>query len=728
MAGLDLKLKKRMFWTVVFLAVCVLVMIVRIMWIQFVDGPHYREKALAQQTRDSLINAERGSITDRNGKILAQSATAETVVVNPSAIEEENLDEVVSTLAEILDMDYDTVYKKATKKSGYEKIKTRIESEVADEIRAAKLQGVTLEEDTKRYYPYEKFASHIIGFTGTDGYGLAGIEAMFDGVLEGKQGKIESMKNAKGMDMPYTNEKYIAPEDGQNVVLTIDETIQHFAEKYLEQAYVDNKLGNGGACIIMDPNTGEILAMAVAPDFDLNEPMVLTEEFQIDTEGMSDEDASKLRSDALQKMWRNKAVSDSYEPGSVFKVMVSGMAFEENVVEMTDSFTCTGVRHVGDRDIHCWKLEGHGPETFVQAVENSCNPAFMEIGDRIGTSSFIKYFQSFGLNSKTGIELPGEASGVFFSADNFTEINLATSSFGQSFEVTPIQMITAFSAMVNGGNLMQPHIVKAYTDSDGNVVQSFEPEVLRQVVSAQTSENMRTALESVVSSGTAKNAYLKGYRVGGKTGTSEKLPRGSGLRIASFIGFAPADNPQVVCMVILDEPGGDATGGGAIAAPVVGDILLDVLKYMGVEQQFSQEELLKMDISTPEVREMSVVAAEKTLTDLGFKVTVKGNGTTVTDQVPAPGAKMSGESTIILYTEGMEAPEEVKVPDLTGLTVLQSNQKLTESGLNLKFSDVASVDREGKVVAVTQDPPAGTKVPKGTVIYVEYRDFSNPDQ
>ena len=728
MAKSDLKTKKRMLWIVMAFLSFFILLSLRLAWIQIVRGDEFKTAAFKQQTRDSLISAARGSITDRNGQILAQSATAETVSIVPKELEGEDARLVAHTLAEILEMDEEEIYQKATRKdSYYAVVKRRVESDVADRIREANLPGVNLDEDSKRYYPYNDFASHVIGFTGTDGQGLAGIEAVYDDVLQGKQGRIESIKSAQGLDMPYTYQKYVAPEDGENVVLTIDETIQHFAEKYLQEAYEENMLGNGAACIVMDPNTGEILAMAVAPSFDLNDPMTLTEAFAVNTEGMDEDKAAQARSDALQKMWRNKAVSDSYEPGSTFKVMTASMAFEEGAVKLTDTFVCTGVRHVGGHDIHCWNTRGHGTETFTQAIENSCNPAFMEIGARVGTKNFVKYFQSFGFNAPTGVELPGEASGVFFDANNFNEVNLATSSFGQGFEITPMQMITAVSASVNGGKLMRPHIVKAFTDKDGNVTRTVQPEVVRQVVSEETSKNMRTVLESVVSSGTAKNAYLKGYRVGGKTGTSEKLPRGSGLRIASFIGFAPADNPKVICLVMLDEPNGPAKGGGAIAAPVVGKILLDTLKYLGVEQQFSQEELLKMDISIPEVREMSVSLAQKTLTDLGFQVTVKGNGDKVTDQVPRAGTKMRSDSVVVLYTEGVENEKDITVPDVTGLTAVETNKLLTEHGLNLELSDIATLDGPGTVVAVSQSPAPGTKVARGTVISVTYQDVSDND-
>ena len=728
MAKSDLKTKKRMLWIVIALLCSLVLLVGRVAFLQLVRGKELRTAAFEQQTRDSLINANRGDITDRNGKILAQSATAETVSLVPREMEAGDPERVAKALSEILGMDYDEILEKANQKNRYYVVvKRRVDQDIADKIREADLPGVNLDEDSKRYYPYDSFASHVIGFTGTDGQGLAGIEAVFDGVLQGKQGRVEAAKSAQGLDMPYTYEKYIAPEDGQNVVLTIDETIQHFAEKYLQEAYEENQLGNGGACIVMDPNNGEILALSVAPEFDLNDPMTLLPEFEVDTTEMSEEEASAAKSNALQKMWRNKAVSDSYEPGSTFKIMTSSMGFEEGVIKLTDTFTCTGVRHVGGHDIHCWNTRGHGTETFTQAIENSCNPAFMEIGARVGTQNFVKYFQSFGFTATTGVELPGEASGVFFQPNEFSEVNLATSSFGQSFEVTPMQMITAISAAINGGDLFWPHIVKAYTDADGNVTRSFEPEIKRQVVSETTSQNMRTVLESVVSSGTAKNAYIKGYRVGGKTGTSEKLPRGSGLRIASFVGFAPADNPKVICLVMLDEPGGPQKGGGAIAAPVVGSILRDVLKYMGVEPQFSQEELLRMDISTPNVTDMSVASAQKNLTDLGFSVSVRGNGARVTDQVPRGGTRMSGDSTIILYTEGEAETQEITVPDLSGMTAVECNKKLTECGLNLKLSDIATLDGPGTVVAVGQTPAAGSRARYGTVVSVEFRDVSDND-
>ena len=466
-------------------------------------------------------------------------------------------------LSEILELDYEKVYKKVTANTAYEEIMKRISSKQAEKIKALKagdepkLKGVYLSEDSKRYYPYNNFASHVIGFTGSDNQGLSGIELQYDKYLKGVAGRVVSAKNAAGNDMPYKYEKYYSSQDGLNVVLTIDEVIQHYVEQELEDAVIENDARNGAAAIVMDIKTGEILAMATKPDFNLNDPFTVTDERDLESlepyeEGSKDYNITLMN--LRNKMWRNMAVVDSYEPGSTFKIFTSAIAMEENLVSPNDSFTCVGVKHVGDRDISCSNHSGHGVQTFSQALQNSCNPAFMEIGARIITDVYFNYVKGFGFRDLTGIDLPGEAEGIFFNKDNFGIVENATASFGQGFQVTPIQLISAVSAIANGGKYMKPHLVKELTDSTGSVVKKFEGEYVRQIVSEETSKTLCSYLEQVVSIGGGKNAYVQGYRVAGKTGTSEKQPRSAGKKIASMVGFAPADDPKVAVLVMIDEP------------------------------------------------------------------------------------------------------------------------------------------------------------------------------
>lgn len=716
-----------MLWVVIFL--CVL-LLGRTAFIQFVQGSELQRKAIEQQTRDRIINSKRGTIYDRNLKPLAISASVETVTVNPSVIKENgNAESVATELSRILDMSYEEVYEKITKNSSYEYVKRKIETPQSDEIKAlkaeGKLEGVNLDEDSKRYYPYNNFASHVIGFTGVDNQGLAGIELMYDKYLKGTPGRVVSAKNAVGTDMPYQYEKYYSSEDGLNVVLTLDEVIQHFVERNLETAVIENDVKNGAAAIIMDVKTGEILAMSTKPDFDLNNPLVIQdEETKAELEALSKENPDAYQealNTALGKMWRNKAVMDTYEPGSTFKILTSAIALEENLVSDSDSFVCTGAKTIAGHSIRCWKAGGHGVQDFAKAIQNSCNPAFMTIGERIGKEGFFKYTKGFGLQEKTGIDLPGEAEGIFFNESQFGPLECATTSFGQGFQVTPIQLISAVAAVANEGKYMKPHIVKELTDSEGKVVQRFEPEFVRQIVSKETSQKMCSLLESVVSEGSGSNAYIKGYRVAGKTGTSEKQPRSEGKKIASFVGFAPADDPQVACLVMLDEPEGGQYFGGVIAAPVVGAILEDVLRYLNVEPRLSQEEVQKSDISVPEIVGDTVADATKKVTDAKFKINVVGDGDTVVTQVPKSSAQLPEGSTINAYTTE-EKPTEVTVPKVTGLSVVDANTRLVNSGLNLKVSGTGRGDAiAGETVAAKQDPAEGTVVPKGSIVYVEFR-------
>jgi len=632
---------------------------------------------------------------------------------------------VARALSEILDLSYDTVYAKTQKNSYYEIVKRRVESEQVEQIRALKLAGIRLDADTKRYYPNGTLASHVIGFTGDDNQGLWGLESVYDTVLKGTNGRIITAKSANGSDMPYEYEQYMDPVQGADLVLTIDETIQHFVEKHLETAVAETSVQQGAAAIVMNPKTGEILAMAAKPDYDLNAPMTLTDETVLaELEALEGEEYTQKYTEKLNSLWRNKAVVDTYEPGSTFKSIVAAAALEENLVSLDEGFNCGGSRTVSGTVINCHDRDGHGHQSFVQGVQNSCNPVFMEIGARLGWKNFLKYYKSFGFGETTGFELPGEAEGIFFTEENMHDLELATSSFGQGFTVTPLQMITAMSAIANGGYLMKPYIVKQINDEEGNVVEVTEPEVVRQVISEETSRNMRTILEGVVSEGGGKNAYVKGYRVAGKTGTSEKQPRGNQKYVASFLGFAPADDPQVACIVILDEPVGDYYG-SMIAAPVVGRIMEDTLRYLGIERQYSEAEEAEIDVNMPDITGKTTAEAAEVLIGAGLRYHVVGEeGAAVKSQMPRAGTAVRKDSVCILYTGEVEE-EKVIVPDILGFSVADANTALANSDLNIMLRGTGRLHAEGILRSVSQEPAAGTEVAKGTVVQVEFRYTGN---
>ncbi|MCK9478625.1 MAG: stage V sporulation protein D [Firmicutes bacterium] len=725
-----MKLKKRMYYT---LSVCMLLLVLligRTGYLQIARGDQLQKQAVEQQTRDRIINSKRGTIFDRNGKPLAVSASVETVTASPSEVRENSkvapTEKVAAALAEILELDYDFVHGKITRESSYEIIKRRIEKEKADKVRQFitenKVVGIRLDADTKRFYPYASLAAHVIGFTGLDNQGLEGIEMVFDKNLKGSPGRIISAKNAAGIEMPFKYEKLVNPQDGLNVVLTIDETIQRFAEKHLETALIENKLLKGGACIVLDPKSGEVLAMTTKPDFDLNNPFDLQDESIKKQLQLLDDDArSKANEEELRKMWRNKAVVDSYEPGSTFKIFTAAMALEEKVVSLNDTFFCTGSKKVASHNIRCWKAGGHGSQTFVEGVKNSCNPVFIEVGARIGAVQFMNYFTGLGFTQKTGIELPGEAPGIFHTRAKFNEVELATSSFGQSFQITPLQMISGVAAIANGGQLMRPHLVKSLTDSNDNIVTEFESEMVRQVISKETSDTLCWLLEKVVADGTGSGAYIKGFRVAGKTGTSEKLPRGSGKYVASFAGFAPADDPQVVCLVILDEPSSGLYYGGQIASPVVRSILEDTLNYLGIEPAYTAEEKATLETSVPTVAGQTIKDAKSALSNQNLKAKVIGQGDTVLSQIPKGGIKVNQQSTITLYTEEYSEPVTVTVPNVLQNSVLSASDIILKANLNIKVVGAGASPEVGGVTAYKQDPPAGTVVEAGTIVTVEFR-------
>ncbi len=705
-------------------------------WRQFVQGAELKAGAAALQTRDQKIASKRGNIYDRNMNILATSGTAERIYLNPKLVsqteeaarkkkaEDEakaakdggkvgeypdvNLSEkIVNVLTTNLGVTEEWVREQLAKTDRVSiEVKANVEKSVADKVREADLTGIEFVGDTKRYYPNGNLASHVLGFCGKDGQGLEGLENILEDQLSGTAGRVRSAKSAGNGDMPFQYETYEAAQDGNNVILTIDKTIQQIVENHLQTAYEENKLGNGAASIVMNPKNGEIYAMAVAPSYDLGnysvieDPTLLAQVDKLLNEHNAeyqearrriengeaekgDEDIKEMTYDEaygqiLMKMRRNKAVVDSYEPGSTFKTVTASAALEEDVVKLDDTFVCTGSKTVKDRVIHCSKREGHGPETFVDGIKNSCNPVFMEVGARLGAEKFNKYFQAFGLTEKTGFLIPGETAGIHYDLDQLGPVELATSSFGQGFTVTPLQMVRAVSAVVNGGYLMEPHIVKAYTDSEGNITETVDPVVVRQVISEQTSATMRDVLERVVSEGGGSQAYVKGYRIGGKTGTSEKQPRNNNLYVASFVGFAPADDPEIVCLVILDEPMNGVHYGGTIAAPVAGAIIAETLQYLGYEPQYSDEDEEAVRISVPDITGDGLDSAAARLEELGLRLTVKGDGSSVLRQIPAPGASLRSGSIVIAYTDEEAAEDADSGGDLEDIENSEDSGEETE--------------------------------------------------
>ncbi len=735
------KSKKKQNGRMVFLLVmcifCFAVLIGKTAWIQIVDGEKLSREALQQQTSDKTVSAKRGKIYDRNLKVLASNVSVETISITPAnlraSIEENKLtvSKVAEEIAERLSLKAEDVEAKINRKSSFEYLKKKVEKDIADQLRDyisdRELSGINFVEDVKRYYPYNHLASHIIGFVGGDNQGLEGIESIYDDTLSGIPGRVVTTQQTTGLESGTNYENYIEAQDGNSVVLTIDEVIQGYVEKHLENARIANKLEQGAAAVVMDVNTGDILAMSSKPDYDLNEPFAITDAIREKYDGIDEElealegeDYTKRLSEVIQTVRRNKAVVDSYEPGSTFKSVVASLGLETGAVRLEDTFACSGVQQVLTERIHCANRNGHGMQTFAEAVRNSCNPAFIQIGQKIGKENFLNGVRAFGFFEETGIELPGETAGVGFTADNFTEVDLATSSFGQSITVTPLQMITAFSAVANGGKLYKPHLVKEIVNSENIVVEKNEPELVRQPISEETSEMMRGILESVVSEGGGKNAYLAGYRIAGKTGTSEKFPRGNGKYIASFLAFAPADDPQIACLVILDQPEvGMPYYGGIIAAPVVKNIMEETLQYLGVEPRYTEKEKELMDIEVPDLSGMTKAEAGKVLEESGFRLRIKGDeNAVIADQIPKAHTRLSSGSTVVAYMTNTKPERTVTVPKVIGESAAAATAVLGGEGLNAR---IRGIPGEGSAVCSSQSPEAGTIVEPGTVVTIDFK-------
>lgn len=644
----SLRLKRRIFILMMSFIAGVLMMGVRLAYVQIVEGQKLQELAKEQQTRNRTIAPTRGNIYDRNLNVLAKSASVATIGVVHAQVEDP--ERVAKVLSEHLSMDYEEVYKKVTKVVAFVRIATKVDKQIADEIRALDLPGVKVDEDSKRYYPFNTLASQTIGFVGKDNQGIVGLEVKYDSYLKGTPGNILMETNGKGQRREEEVEVRVDPINGNHLVTTLDLTLQEYAEQAIEKA-VEMKGAKRGSIIMLNPQNGEIYALATKPDFNLNEPFTINDEALANSwELYSD----KEKQNYLNQMWRNFTINDTYEPGSTFKIFTSAMGLEEGVVDEHSQFNCSGSRTVAGRTIKCWRSpRSHGAETFVQGVQNSCNPVFMEVAERVGASKFYDYMIQFGFKSKTNIDLPGEAVGILHNKSNIGPVELATMSFGQSFQITPMQLLSAGAAAVNGGYKVTPHFGKEIVDDAGNVITTFEYGKGEQIISTETSERLKKILESVVAEGGGKKAYLFGYRIGGKTATSQKLPRGSGKYTASFLAFAPAENPVLMALVIIDEPQGTYYG-GTIAGPVMKEILENALPYLGVKPDYSEEELKTEEvqkIEVPDFKELTLVEAKKRAQEVGIAIDVQGEGKTITSQFPLAGEKVNKTTKIILYTQ-----------------------------------------------------------------------------
>jgi stage V sporulation protein D (sporulation-specific penicillin-binding protein) len=720
------RVKKRSLFLLITYSVLIVALMVRIGYYQIVKGEEYSKLAYQSQTRNRIINPKRGTIYDRNGKELAISASVETISVNTQDFKDktkdtpERVDEIASDLGKILDMDPQVVRDRLMANTGWAFIKRKVDKEIGSMVREYLLENninnIFVDEDSKRYFPNGALASHVLGFTGDDDQGLNGIEKVYDQDLCGEPGMVMSEFDAGGRQVKYSPETYVEPIDGYDLYLTIDETIQYFTEKALEKAMLDYNLKRGAAAIVMNPKTGELLAMASKPDYDPNDPFAKPDFLgeEIEWKGKaSQEDVDFL----FQTVFRNKALMDTYEPGSTFKAITASAALEEGVVTPETQFVCTTISMAG-HNINCWKAGGHGAETFREGVYQSCNPVFVKTGSLIGIDKFFRYVRNFGFTEKTGITLNGEPG-----ADQYqwwekpTEIDLAVASFGQRFTISPLQLVTAYSAIANGGNLMKPLLVKQISDSEGNVIQKAEPQVVRKVISQQTSDTLRDILEGVVSEGTGKNAYVSGYRIAGKTGTSEtRETESEGRYIASFSLFAPADDPVIALLLILDHPQVYPHSGGMIAAPVAGKLAEEILDYLRVERKYTEMDkaLMLKEMYVPEVRNIPLKDAIEKLKIYELNYIVEGEyqdaDAIIMEQTPKPNSSVPSGSTVILYTYKPEKEISVTMPNVLNKNINEAAEALKKAGLNIKVEGIGQAHR--------QEFEPGQELNKGQVVTI----------
>lgn len=731
-------------WVLLVLIAFACAIVVNMFKISITDNEKYQVLANENQFGSTIVKANRGSIFDSNGKILAQSATVYSIIINPHALSqvlensgeeefERQRDAAANILTEELsEVTYDEVVKKFEKTTvKWVCIKKQIEKPVADRIleRAdeEKLVGnlIYTEQDTKRYYPQGELAAAVIGFTNYEGNGIYGIESYYNDYLAGVDGKVISATDAQGNAMPYKNDKIYAAQDGNSLYLTVDMTLQYYVERELEKSVETYKADNRACAVIMNVNTGAVLAMATTPGYDLNDRNSIFSKKDQDTLAaiIDEEEYKKTYEKLREQQWKNKAITELYFPGSVFKVVTGSSALEEKAISVDSTFDCPGTIFVAGTPFNNWDKKGRGILNFTEAMANSNNPAFIQIGQRLGAESFSSYFEAYGFTEPTGIDLPGEATSIYVHPEDMGPVQLASCSFGQSNKVTPMQMITAYAAVVNGGYLVTPYVVSKIVDPEGNVVKNTEPKIKRQVISEETSKQMRTVLEAVVNTNGSKNAYIEGYKIGGKSGTSEKQDENNSLKrddlyVSSYCGFAPADDPEIIMLVMVDTPTGFEYYGSVVAAPVVSSVFKEALPYLGYYPEYTEEELANMDITVPSVEGQDTEKAKQTLNALNLDVKVVGSGEYVVSQVPAAAQSVPRNGKVILYTEENYEAENVTVPNLTGRSLTEVNQILAEADLN--FRPIGGASGSAGATATWQNYAEGCVVPVGTVIQVEF--------
>lgn len=718
---------KKLILLLIVLLIFFALLIVRIGYIQFVQGAWLKEREYKQSTSNTVISAKRGTIYDANGKALAISAAVDTVSVNPEYInvkndgvidkeETEKLKEkMAKAFADIFELDYEEVYKKLTSDKSVETIASKVE---ADKVKILQewlkdndaTAGVNIDEDTKRFYPYDNLASNLLGFCGTSNQGLDGVELSYDSILKGTNGKLTTAISVTQDAIPDQNQEYIAPEDGSNIYLTIDSNIQSIVEKYLKQAVEENNCARGGNAIIMNPTNGEILAMATYPDYNLNDPYTPN---QTIIDGW-DELSTQEQTDRLYTMWRNRAVLDNYEPGSTFKVITASIALEENIIE-TDTkgdFYCSGIQQVAGININCANKNGHGSQSLRNALENSCNPALIQLGQKIGVSNFYKYLNAYGLFNKTGIDLPSEGESSFWGESSVGPVELATMSFGQRFTITPMQLVKAVSTIANNGVMVTPHVVKEIENPETGTIKTIETNEEKQVISSETAQKMKSMMQSVVEDGGGSHAKVIGYTIGGKTGTSEPDPNHpeNGF-VASFLAIAPVENTKLVTLVNLYKPQGSSHYGGTITAPVVSQMLSEILPYLGIPSNGENSEDTNKLISVPDVQNKTLAEAQRIIKEAGLDYSYVGNADEiVSEQMPKAGTQLVSGGIVKLYTRGNEERVSQTVPDLKGVSLAQAKIMLKAKNLN--------ISSKGTGIVIAQDPIAGTSVDEGTIINV----------
>lgn len=727
---------KRLKGFLVFIFIVFIALVARIGAIQFIDGTWLKERAYSQSTSSTVVSAKRGTIYDSNGKALAISAEVDTVSVNPEYLvvkekgevnqekTQELREKMAQKFAEIFSLEYDDVLKKLNSSRSVETIASKVETDKVTTLKAWLKEnkissGVNIDEDVKRYYPYNNLASNLIGFCGTNNQGLDGIELSYDDELKGTNGKLITAISVIQTAIPDQNEQYIAPENGSNIYLTIDSNIQTVVEKYLKQAVEENNCQRGGNAIAVNPENGEILAMATYPDYNLNDPYTPNESLSKGWDKLS----SQEQSNKLYSMWRNRAVLDTYEPGSTFKIIAASIGLEEKIVE-TDTagdFYCGGSETVSGTRISCANRSGHGSQSLRNALENSCNPALIQLGQRIGVSTFYKYLDAFGFFEKTGIDLPSEGTSSFWKEKNVGPVELATMSFGQRFTITPMQLVKAAAAIANEGKLVTPHVVKEIENPDTGTVKTIQTNEERQVISEDTANKIKDMMKSVVETGGGKYAQVKGYEIGGKTGTSEADPNHpENGYVASFLAIAPVDNTKIVLLLTLYAPKVRNYYGGSIAAPAVSQMLSEILPYLDIPSNNSDEGNVEL-VSVPNVTNKTIAEAQKILKAAGLEYSSVGDtDNIVSEQVPKSGTQLKKNGIVKIYAEGKDERVSQTVPDLKGVSLAQAKVMLKARNLN--------ISSKGTGIVIAQDPKAGTSVDEGTVINVTLQEATTSGQ